>query len=139
MVTSLVTKAQLHAGLEQWREVAAAAERANMLADKGGMRVLVKAMAQLLLVEAYFREGRWSETLVVLAKAGPAIRLALLGDASTRALDFYEAACHYELGHDRPAQLAKARAALAELRTADVYQKQPAALEPFEAWLAKQR
>jgi hypothetical protein len=139
MVTSLVTKAQLHAGLEDWPAVAAAAERANALAEKGGMRKLVQSMARLLLVDSYFRQKRWADALVMLDKAAPSIRIALLGDPSAKALDFYAAACRWELGQDRPANLAKARAALAEVKTSPSYVRAPDALAPFEAWLASKR
>jgi eukaryotic-like serine/threonine-protein kinase len=139
MVTSLVTKAQLHAGLEDWPAVAAAGERANALAEKGGMRKLVQSMARLLLVDSYFRQKRWADALALLAKAAPSIRLALLGDPSTKVLDFYDAACRWELGQDRPVQLARARAAIAEVRTSPSYIREPDALEPFDAWLAGKR
>lgn len=139
MVTSLVTKAQLHAGLEDWPAVAAAAERANALAEKGGMRVLVQSMARLILVDTYFRQKRWVDVLALLEKAAPSVRLALLGDPAVKALDFYDAACRWELGQDRPAQLARARAAIAEVKQSPSYQREPEALEPFEAWLAGKR
>jgi len=137
MITSLVTKAQLHAALDDWAATSAAAERANALADKGGMRDLVRSMARLLLMDSYFRQRRWAEALALVEQAAPAIRIALLGDPSSKILDFYEAACRWELGQDRPAQLQKAREAYAIVKTSSSSTKE--SLAPLAAWLADKR
>jgi tetratricopeptide (TPR) repeat protein len=133
MITSLVTKAQLHAGLEQWDEVAKAAERANSIVDKGGMRELVKVMARLLLMDSYFRQKRYEEALALIEQAAPTIRLALFGDPVTKLLDFYAAACNWELGRDRRGSLKKAKDALAIIKTSEL--ADDATLAPLRAWL----
>jgi len=134
MITSLVTKAQLLAGLEDWEGVAAAAERANAIVDRGGMRELTKAMAKLLLVDTYFRQRRFAASLALLEEVTPLLKLALLGDPVAALLDFYAAACKWELGRDRPAELRKARVASATVRTSPA--ADAGSLEVMSSWLA---
>lgn len=137
MITSLTTKAQLLAGVEDWQGVSEAAERANAIVDHGGMRELVKVMARLLLMDSYFRQGRFADALTLVEQIGPTIKLALLGDPSAAMIDFYQAACEWELRKDRPGALRRAREAYATMKTSP--STDAASLAYFADWLRQRR
>ena len=133
MITSLTTKAQLLAGIEDWDGVAAAAERANAIVDHSGMREVTRAMAKLLLVDVYFRQHRFGLSLSTLEALMPLLKIVMAGDPQGAVVDFYAAACKWELGRNRAVELRNARAAYATFRTAEKPDK--GSLEFMSKWL----
>ncbi len=116
LATAYETKATVYQRFDLPTAVAAT-ERAAALSNLPGVRAVTKLGNKFALGEIYFRTKRYADTLAVIADFRPSLATLMAPDDPLyMTIDFVEAACHYELGHDRPAQLRRARALYAAYR-----------------------
>jgi tetratricopeptide (TPR) repeat protein len=128
-----LAEAQLHRG-----DVEAglrAGERARDLSADGRLGDAMHSLAELYVAKAYFYLRRYAEALALLREHEPVLRDAFGDDPALAGIDFFIAACAWELGDDQPANLRRARAALA------MYAATPAAdaadVREMNAWLLR--
>ncbi|MEO7093019.1 MAG: serine/threonine-protein kinase, partial [Polyangiales bacterium] len=135
LVTAYETKVTIYQRSDL-ATAAAAAERAVLLSNQPGVREVTKLATKITLGELYFRQGRFADTLKIMAEFRPKLGMLMEpGNPLYMTLDFVEAACNYELGHDKPAQLRRARDLYTKyraLRGAD----DPQTVRDQAAWLA---
>lgn len=135
LVTAYETKATVYQRFDLPTAVAAT-ERAVALAKLPGVRAITKLGTKFALGEIYFRTKRYAETLAVIDDFRPMIASLIEPDNPLyMTIDFVEAACHYELGHDRPAQLRRARALYAAYKKLRA-NEDPQTLRDQADWLA---
>jgi len=118
---------------------AIAAEHAVKLSQLPGVRDVTKFQVKLMLGELYFRQGRYADTLKIIADVRPLFAMLIEpDDPLLMTIDFVEAACHYELGHEKPAQLRKARELYTKYRALRGAED-PQTIKDQAGWLADKR
>ncbi|MGN6104492.1 MAG: protein kinase domain-containing protein [Kofleriaceae bacterium] len=141
MIVALTTQAQVYMALGELETAVAAAERAMEIAEHADLRSIAQTLAGMLLADAYFQQQRYARSLELFERYTGLVRLLLGDDPNIAIIEFMIAACHWELGRDRPAMLRRAR----ELhRTFRAHQTTPdrsarASLDVMESWLARRR
>jgi eukaryotic-like serine/threonine-protein kinase len=136
LVVPLMNQAEAHLHRGDLDAGLHAAERARDLSADGRLGETIHALAALYVAKAYFYQRRYADALALIREHEAVVREAVGGDDPALAgLDFFLAACAWELDLDRGANLRRARAAL------DLYAGTPEAdaadVREMNAWLSR--
>jgi eukaryotic-like serine/threonine-protein kinase len=138
LVIALVSKAQIYTELGDLETATAAADRATAIAANNNVREMIAVLAALLLADLHFQQRRYAASYALLDKSGPTLRRVLGDDPSLVLLDFYLAACEWELGRgDKPTLMTRAR--IARDTYAASFAPEQAPLAVMARWFALHR
>ncbi|MBS1118606.1 MAG: protein kinase [Deltaproteobacteria bacterium] len=135
LIVALTTKAQIYSSLDDLETSAAAAEQAYEVATRSNVRDTTRTMAGLLLADLHFQQQRFASALGLFEQYGPLVRRMLGADPALVLLDFYVAACEWELQRDRPKAMQRARAAERAYRA--LPDADPDSLDVMRRWFAR--
>jgi eukaryotic-like serine/threonine-protein kinase len=109
------------------------------MARRNHMRGFVITLGEMTVAQIRFQRGRYAEACAHAAQHSPDMRALLdRSDPNLAAIDFFEAACDWELQPTAPARAAAVRRARAAYRTyMTMIEPDRASRQMMEQWLAK--
>lgn len=138
IIVSLVLKGQIYAQLGDLETATAVADHATRIATRNNVRDVTKVLAGLLLADLHFQQKRFAAAIALFDTHAPMVRRMLEGDPSLVLIDFYIAACEWELQRgDRRQAMQRARTAR-DAYTA-TFQPEQASLDVMKRWFDSHR